>query len=124
MQQEAVIKEADDRKKSILKYVPDISRSVYSALTLMIQNKVHRSNEDIENLFQKIEDKQVDAETFSSALRRYIQKNDQDAAIDFVATQKTQRKSSEKFFLAARKKNSSIDNFLLRNDEAGFSISF
>eukprot|EP00002_Diphylleia_rotans_P032471 TRINITY_DN6827_c0_g1_i1.p1 TRINITY_DN6827_c0_g1~~TRINITY_DN6827_c0_g1_i1.p1 ORF type:complete len:690 (+),score=148.34 TRINITY_DN6827_c0_g1_i1:68-2137(+) len=79
-------KERRERKKVLLRYVPDVSRSLFSVLETIAANpaKRRRLNPEDQELIQSLDSGKLTVETLMEKLETHVNQSDMDNVLDFM----------------------------------------
>ncbi|KAL0222550.1 hypothetical protein RCL1_002404 [Eukaryota sp. TZLM3-RCL] len=82
-----LLKARGERKKNLVKYVPDVSRAVFDVVADLQPTSSSIVTENDVQLLQSIKKGSVSVETFKKQLELYVEKTDADQALDFAVEQ-------------------------------------
>ncbi len=117
--QQTLLKEQEERKKNLFKYVPNVSRAIFSTLQMIVENK---SDQEIRkhSLLLQLNQKKLNEKSLSKALETYIQKIDADAAIEFASSQGSHKQATEDVFIPLN--DLSTSTRCIKNEATGVYI--
>jgi uncharacterized protein YjcR len=98
--QQALDKEQEERKKNMFKYIPNVSRAIFSTLQMISETKSKQENQS-NPILQQVTQKKLTEKSLSKSLETFIQKVDADAALEYASSQGSQKAGSEHIFLGS-----------------------
>ncbi|KAL0240819.1 hypothetical protein GEMRC1_006055 [Eukaryota sp. GEM-RC1] len=109
---QAASKARGERKKNLVKYVPDVSRAVYEVLADMNDASQSIKSEKDHSVVADVSKGKITATTLSKQLELYVEKTDADQALDYAAEQGRIGAQISEFFLNVLTKDEKEMTFL------------
>eukprot|EP00475_Leptophrys_vorax_P001187 TRINITY_DN10636_c0_g1_i1.p1 TRINITY_DN10636_c0_g1~~TRINITY_DN10636_c0_g1_i1.p1 ORF type:complete len:584 (-),score=132.91 TRINITY_DN10636_c0_g1_i1:1546-3159(-) len=121
--QQAVDKEQEERRKNMSKYIPDVSRALEGALSMIAERRRQAriaSSAEHSELLRRVHKGEVNSKVISKCLETHVEKVDAEAAIEFVSSQGHKNTNQENFFIVPLRSPQS--KLILQSDSLGIRV--